>query len=76
MQESQINEKEKLTKCLKECEDQVRKLEQERRDFNHNHGSNRTAISTLSDQCDYLKEQLRVTQNELNQQRALYSQLK
>ena len=59
-----------------EAEEQIHKLEQERRELAQNQGSRRATIDTLQEQCDTLKDQLRMAQNELNQQRALYAQLK
>ncbi|KYB27999.1 centrosomal protein of 135 kDa [Tribolium castaneum] len=74
--EGQINEQERLKKRLLDAEDQIHKLEQERRELIQNQGTRRSAIDTLEEQCETLKNQLRTAQNELNQQRALYNQLK
>jgi hypothetical protein len=59
-----------------EAEDQIHKLEQERRELMQNQGTRRATLDTLEAQCDTLKDQLRIAQNELTQQRALYTQLK
>ncbi|XP_063915834.1 centrosomal protein of 135 kDa isoform X2 [Zophobas morio] len=74
--ESQITDQERLQRRLLEAEEQIHKLEQERRELAQNQGSRRATIDTLQEQCDTLKDQLRMAQNELNQQRALYAQLK
>ncbi|RZC37719.1 centrosomal protein of 135 kDa [Asbolus verrucosus] len=76
MSDSQINEQDRLQRRLMEAEEQVHKLEQERRELVQSQGSRRATINTLEEQCDTLKDQLRTAQNELNQQRALYIQLK
>lgn len=76
LSESQIMDQERLQKRLKEAEEQIYKLEQERREFVQSQGSRRATIDNLQGECDVLKEQLRSAQNELSQQRALYSQLK
>ncbi|XP_044253848.1 centrosomal protein of 135 kDa isoform X2 [Tribolium madens] len=74
--EGQINEVERLKKRLLDSEEQIHRLEQERRELIQNHGTRRSTIDTLEEQCETLKNQLRTAQNELNQQRALYNQLK
>lgn len=73
---SQADGQEKLQQILLEKEEQVRKLEQERRELIQGQGSKKAAMETLQEQCDVLKDQLRSTQTELNQQKAQYSQLK
>jgi centrosomal protein CEP135 len=76
LSESQITDQDRLQRRLMEAEDQIHKLEQERRELMQNQGTRRATLDTLEAQCDTLKDQLRIAQNELTQQRALYTQLK
>lgn len=61
---------------LRETQEELRKLEQDRRDIIQSQGSRRANLTHLEEQCAQLNEQLRQCQTDLNQQRALYSQLK
>lgn len=59
-----------------DSEDRVRRLEAERRELLSGQGSRNATINTLEDQTDSMKEQLKSTQSELCQQRALYNQIR
>lgn len=74
--ESQVAEHARLEKTLMESEEQVRRLEQERRDLMQNQGTRRAAINHLEEQCEMLREQNHTCQSELTAQRTLYNQLK
>lgn len=76
MNDSQATDHARMQRSLEECEEQIRKLEQERRDLMHTQGSRRATISNLEEQCEQLREQLRICQADFNHQKALYNQLK
>lgn len=76
MTASHVNQHAQLEKTLMESEEQVRRLEKERRELMQNQGSRRATINNLEEQCELLKEQNRTLQSELTAQRTLYSQLK
>lgn len=73
---SRVDGQEQLQKILMETEEQVKRLEQDRRELIQGQGSKKAAMETLEEQCSILKDQLRSTQTELNQHKAQYSQLK
>ncbi|KAK9710694.1 hypothetical protein QE152_g25895 [Popillia japonica] len=76
MAEHHLQEKARLEGMLKNSEEDVRKLEADRRDFMHTQGSRRATINNLQEECDMLRDQLRNCQSEFNQQRAYHAQLK
>lgn len=74
--DTQFAERERTDRALIDAEEQIRKLEQERRDLMQTQGTRRATINSLEEQCEALKEQLRICQTELNHQRGLGTQLK
>lgn len=76
MAEHHQQEKSRLESMLKNAEEDVRKLEADRRDIIHTQGSRRAAINNLQEECDMLREQLKNCQSEFSQQKAYHSQLK
>lgn len=68
-------EKDLLEKKIKLIEDELRKIEMERREWMQSKDST-TSAKCLEDQCIILQEQLKQCHAELNQQRVLYAQLK
>ncbi|KAF2883200.1 hypothetical protein ILUMI_22975 [Ignelater luminosus] len=74
--DTQFAERDRTDRALIDAEEQIRRLEQERRDLMQTQGTRRAAINSLEEQCEALKEQLRICQTELNHQRGLGTQLK
>lgn len=76
MHESQFSEKGRYEQQLKDAEDNLRKLEMECRELLQNRGVKHSSMKNLEEEVQDLHTQLRQCQTDLNQQRALYSQLK
>lgn len=76
LSETQSNEIGRLQQTLADNETVIRKLEHERRDLMQNQGTRRATISGLEEQSESLRNQLRSTQNDLDNQKVLYTQLK
>ncbi|KAB0799230.1 hypothetical protein PPYR_07110 [Photinus pyralis] len=74
--ESQLTDRSKFERELSDADNEIRRLEMDRHDLIQTQGSRRGTISNLEEQCITLKEQLRIAQTDLNQQKALYVQLK
>lgn len=65
-----------MKRAFQEMEEHIRKLENERRDMVINQTTSRSSQAQLEEDYNQLKEQLRATQAELNNQKANYNQLK
>lgn len=66
----------RLKKAFQDMEEHIRKLEDEGRDLHVNQLTSRSNMTQLEEECNCLKQQLKTTQNELNNQKANYNQLK
>lgn len=76
MNQTSSSDQDRLKRAFAELEDHCQKLESERRELLQSQNTRRSTISQLEDQYDILKEQLRTTQTELNNQKSNYNQLK
>lgn len=75
MHDTYKSEKDVYEKKIKLIEDELNKIEIERRGWLQSKDS-ATSVKYLEDQSSLLQEQLKQCHTDLNQQRALYSQLK
>ncbi|KAF5281939.1 hypothetical protein FQA39_LY00463 [Lamprigera yunnana] len=74
--DTQLAERTRLEKALADMNSQIRCLELERHDLIQSQGSRRGTINHLEEQCSSLRAEVKTAQSELNQQRALYCQVK
>ncbi|KAJ8963924.1 hypothetical protein NQ314_005252 [Rhamnusium bicolor] len=76
LNESTVFDQERMKKAFQEMEEHIRTLEDERRELVLYQCTNRSTVTQLEEEFNLMKEQLKATQNELNNQRASYNQLK
>ncbi|KAJ8919321.1 hypothetical protein NQ315_003905 [Exocentrus adspersus] len=76
LNESSIFNEERMKQAFKEMESHIKKLEDERRELVIGQTTSRSNIVQLEEECVIVKEQLKATQIELNNQKANYNQLK
>lgn len=62
--------------AVTEYEEQICKLEAERRELLASQGSKKVTVSNLESQMESLQNQLITARSELTEQRALYNQIK
>lgn len=71
-----VFDQERMKRAFQEMEEHIRKLENERRDLVISQTTSRSNQAQVEEEYNQLKEQLRATQIELNNQKANYNQLK
>lgn len=76
MNQSTVFDQERMKKAFQDMEEHIRKLENERRELVVSQCTDRSNMSQLEEECQVLKEKIRVVQTELNNQKANYNQLK
>ncbi|XP_072382400.1 uncharacterized protein Cep135 isoform X4 [Diabrotica undecimpunctata] len=76
LNESSVFNEERMKRAFQEMEEHITKLENERRDLVISQNTNRSNITHLEDECQILKEKLKLAQNEANTHKANYEQLK
>lgn len=76
MHDTYVSEKNRYELKLKSIEEELRRLEMDRREWLQSKDSNTTSLKSLEEQRNELHEQLKHCHAELNQQKALYNQLK
>ncbi|XP_028141576.1 centrosomal protein of 135 kDa isoform X2 [Diabrotica virgifera virgifera] len=76
LNESSVFNEERMKRAFQEMEEHITKLENERRDLVISQNTNRSNITQLEDECQILKEKLKLAQNEANSHKANYEQLK
>ncbi|XP_074038478.1 centrosomal protein 135kDa isoform X2 [Leptinotarsa decemlineata] len=74
--ESSVFDQDRMKKAFREMEEHIRVLENERRDLVVGQTTSRSNVTQLEEERSQIKEQLRVTVNELNTLKANYNQLK